>query len=457
MSYSDAEKAAYWKKKALEGKSTPRKSYNNRGSKRNPKYVMVKTEAKNQAFNRRAIRNETMKNPGIIADIGGKAGSLAGGMLGGPWGSSIGDFLGGKVGHLVEKITGFGDYKIQSNSILKGGMSPPYVVNSMNKGSVIVRHREYIGDIPATTAFSVLSFPINPGVSTTFPWLSQIAASFEQYRMRGCLFEFLSTSSDALLSSATSTALGTVSMATQYDVAHPAFTDKRSMLNHEFSNSSKPSCSFIHPIECKKSRTPVSELYTREGPVPTGSDPHLYDLGNFQIATEGMQAAGGVLGELWVTYEIEFYKQQFNILSYTDYFDCTGLTNISLLGTTHIPSPGNSIEGTINLGGTQYLFPKDISSGKYLFTWTCYGTSPGNVGSMTVTPTNGTVVDVWEFVDNLAGFVQSPIVGTSTQFLMFQVVVEVNASNCFVQFNSTNIPNGTPRANLFVTRLGDDI
>jgi len=454
--YSDAEKAAYWRKKATQARSTPKKKAYSR-SKYNPEYTRVKMDGKNEAFNRRAIRNETMKNPGIIAEMGGKLGSVAGGIVGGPWGSGIGDFLGGKLGHLAEKITGFGDYKVVSNSILKGGMSPPYVVNSMNKGSVIVRHREFIGDIIASTAFTVLSYPINPGVSLTFPWLSQIAASFEQYRMRGCLFEFLSTSSDALLSSATSTALGTINMATQYDVAHPAFTDKRSMLNHEFANSAKPSCTFIHPIECKKSRTPISELYTREGPVPTGNDPHLYDLGNFQIATEGMQAAGGVLGELWVTYEVELFKQQFNILSYTDFFDCTGLTNISLLGTTHLPNPGNSIEGSINVGGTQYLFPRDISSGKYLFTWTCYGTMAGNVGSMTVSPTNGTILDVWKSVDSISGFVQSPASGVSTLFFMFQTVVQVTSANCIVQFNSTNIPNGTPRANLFVTRLGDDI
>jgi hypothetical protein len=36
----------------------------------------------------------------------------------------------------------------------------------------------------------------------------------------------------------------------------------------------------------------------------------MYDLGNFQLATQGVSAAGVTLGELWVSYDITFYKKQ---------------------------------------------------------------------------------------------------------------------------------------------------
>lgn len=85
----------------------------------------------------------------------------------------------GRLGHLVSKITGFGDYEIEGNSIMRGGLSPPEVVNSADRGGFIVRHREYITDINAATAFTNQAFPINPGIKTTFPWLGAVASAFE--------------------------------------------------------------------------------------------------------------------------------------------------------------------------------------------------------------------------------------------------------------------------------------
>lgn len=457
--YTDAQKAKYWKKRALQGGAGAR-SYAPAKNKYSAKYVANDTaryEAKQKwAAANRAEKREATKDPGVISSIGSALGGMAGSAFGGPAGIAVGNLLGGKIGHLIEKITGFGDYRIQTNSIMKGGMSPPYVVNAMNRGSVIIRHREFICDIKATTAFTVQTFPINPGWSNTFPWLSQIASSFEQYRMRGCLFEFLSTSSDALLSSATSTALGTVNMATQYDVAHPAFPDKRSMLNHEFSNSSKPSLTFIHPIECKKSRTPITELYTRSGVVPSGSDPHLYDLGNFQIATEGMQAAGGVLGELWVTYEVELFKQQFQIDSFTDHWMIDGATSGAWLGpgaTTHVLAEGSSIFGRIDDAGSTYYFPPAYSSGSYLCTYVCYGTA-ATLGQISLNLVNCAFVDVLHSA--ASNFVQAPGNGTAATGIICQWVVKLSAPDALMQFQNAAIPTAG-KSDLWVTRIADGI
>lgn len=246
--YTSQEQAAYWKKQYLASKGMDRKTYSNYRKMKPANSKPKSYEDKASYYKKKATKE---RGPGYIAKGGTFAGGAIGTALGGPLGGAVGSFLGGKIGHLVEQITGFGDYKVMSNSIMSGGVTPPSIVNTANRGGIIVRHREYIGDVLATTAFTVQSFMINPGLFNTFPWLSQIAMGYEQYKPRGMIFEFLSTSSDALLSSATSTALGTVSMATQYDVSDPPFTDKRSMLNHEWSNSRKPSMSFIHPIECK--------------------------------------------------------------------------------------------------------------------------------------------------------------------------------------------------------------
>lgn len=208
-------------------------------------------------------------------------------------------------------IRGFGDYKIAGNSIMRGGMTPPMITNSISNGAVIIRHREYLRDIYNSVDFENTSFDLNPGITASFPWLSQMAMSFAQYRFRGLVFEFKTTSSDTVLSSAASTSLGTVVMATQYNALDAPFTNKFEMENWEYSVSTKPSLSCMHPVECAKSQTPVSLLWTRNG--PKAGDERLYDLGNFNIATVGMQGTAGTssIGELWCSYEVEFYKPQF--------------------------------------------------------------------------------------------------------------------------------------------------
>lgn len=420
------------------------------------KYYAANTEAKTKAA---AAKREATKNPGVLSEIGSALGGVGGsilfpegGMIGGVVGSKLGDFLGGKIGHLVEKISGFGDYKIQSNSIMRGGMTAPQIVNTTNKGGVVVRFREYLQDIPATIAFTNNIFYLNPGQQKTFPWLSTFAKNWQQYRWRGLIFEFGSTSSDAVLSTATSSALGTISMATDYDVLDTNYTNKREMLNTVFSNSSKPSCSFIHPIECKRSQTPISVQYVRTGGYPEGGDPRLYDLGKFQIATEGMQAASGSVGELWVTYEVEFFKQQLGSSAYTDIFALTTMSSAFWLGQIQpVILPGSTINGTIGSNGTNnfYEFPLYVAGGKYLFTYWVAGVS-ATIGLCSPVVTNGALADLWNAV---AQILQFPVAGSSSTGLMVQFVVEVQASPCRVTFGTANIPTVANNGNLVVTLI----
>lgn len=447
--YTDAEKAAYYKKLAQQNKKstyTPKKTYTKKKTAATTGYT---TRYKSNAASKPAPKKE----PGYISAAGSMLGNLV---------HPIAGFLGGKLGHLVEQVTGFGDYKVESNSILKGGMSPPQVVNAVDKGGVIIRHREYLGDIKATQAFTLQSFLIQPGLADTFPWLSQIANSYEQYRLRGVLFEFKSTSSDALLSSSTSTALGSVSMSTDYDVADNPPSSLRQMLNFEYSCSSKPSCSFIHPIECKKALTAQSMLYTRSTAVPAGFDQRLYDFARFNIATEGMQADGGVLGQLWVTYEVELYKQQFNYVGLTDHFRFSAISSSRPLGSAiglNLKS-GGTIGGTIDPAtGAFYLFPQDYSEGKYLVVYASQGAS-ATVSAASMTPTNGILLNYFTTSGGADASVSNgaPIAGATQTTSVSTWVVQITSQGCNLSFsisgNSPTAPNG---GDLFITRIADSI
>jgi hypothetical protein len=176
--------------------------------------------------------------------------------------------------------------------------------------SVIVRHKEYLGDVfsgtGSPTGFNISgTYALNPGLSASFPWLAPVAANYQEYTWKGIVYHFVSTSGNA---TGANTSLGTVAMATNYRSTAPAYTSRLTMLNEFFATDAKPSEDFVHPIECDPKENPFNVQYVRSTAVPAGEDPKTYDLGVVTIATQGMQVAGMNLGELWVSYEVELRK-----------------------------------------------------------------------------------------------------------------------------------------------------
>lgn len=234
------------------------------------------------------------------------AGGALGGLIGGPTGVAIGS----TAGNILSDIVGLGDYDVKKNIFMSGRL--PKMANIPKAGGTVIRFQEYLGDIYNTAdianpgTFNVQTFLINAANAETFPWLNQIAANYESYSFEGIIFEFRSTSGDALNS--TNTALGSVMMATQYDVADAVFASKTEMLNYEFSNSVKPSQNCMHMIECAPGQNVLSELYCLDGAAPPATDSRLYHLGRFCIATVGFQAANVNIGELHITYQVRLLK-----------------------------------------------------------------------------------------------------------------------------------------------------
>lgn len=278
---------------------------------------------------------------------------MIGAYAGAPKG--IGSAIGGKLGsylHYIGKIFGSGDYvtspnQVRHNALLVNDAQAPSFSNGVNE--VRIKHREFLGDILSSNtpaAFRLQSFPINPGLASSFPWLSQVCGStWQQYRVNGMVFEFRSMSADALNS--TNTALGSVVMATDYDSADALFVSKADMENTEFGVSAKPSSCMLHGIECARSQTSVNEQYIRFSAVPSGKDVRLYDLGNFQIATVGFQGASVNAGELWVSYDISLFKTKGSPPG-----GVMGFSNISITNATTASPLGASAAGfTIAAGG----------------------------------------------------------------------------------------------------------
>ncbi|QMW68668.1 capsid protein [Crucivirus-124] len=333
--YSDKEKAAYYKKKATMV-ANPQRRYKSKYPKK--RYVKKRYDY-----------------PGAGYSIG----SSLGGNVGGPMGSIIGGAVGQGAQSLVKRITGFGDYKVSKNALVYNVDAIPEFSND-NERCTMICHREFISDIISSVSFNANTFRINPSIVTTFPWLASVARNWEQYVVQGMVFEFKTTSATAIGS--TNTGLGTVIMATQYNSLAPEFSSKQQMENYEFSQSTIPSASILHPIECDPTQTQCGGIFNTYDPDYDVGDRRLYDIGRFTLATVGMQEANSVIGELWVTYKICLLKPR--LTSISDVYDFFTLDTGQMSPTYPIGDPVAAIPDSSNSG--IFKVKGTIAAGQYL-------------------------------------------------------------------------------------------
>lgn len=250
------------------------------------------------------------KKRGIFRGLASALGTLAGAATGGAWGgvpgAALGAYIGGDVTRSLGKASGRGDYAIAGSPgtalVGRGHRKPAFY------GDSIIEHREFICDIVGSTDFNVTAFPLNPGLHGTFPWLAGVAAQYEKYEFLGLIFEFVSSSS--AVGTGNTPALGTVSMATNYDARDANFVSKQQIESYEFSISGAPCVDLVHMVECKPGSMAREGNYIRTETMLETVDEagiQLYDVGKFQIATQGMQSAY-TIGELYVTYKVKLVR-----------------------------------------------------------------------------------------------------------------------------------------------------
>jgi len=336
---------------------------------------------------------------------GATLGGMLGSALGGPAGGAIGGVLGRGAGAMFSKLFGHGDYAVSNVDQLKRNnlvLSNAAQIPQFGSGKVACKfvHREFLGDVYSSAtagAFKIDTYPINPGLSQTFPWLSGVVgAKFQQYRINGMTFEFRSMSSDALNS--TNTALGSVIMSTDYDSADATFASKQEMENTEYGVSCKPSVNMLHGIECERSQTPVNELYIRAYSVPSGKDIRLYDLGAFSIASVGCQGTSVNLGELWVSYDIDAFKAIEQVPGYLTpvaQYSLAGVSSTNALGLETANPPVEVIdqiglEFKRDTGTDTIILPWDMPAGTiFSFSYGVLGASTTLVATGDVSGTSG--------------------------------------------------------------------
>lgn len=354
---------------------------------------------------------------------------------------NIGGSVGALLGHGIKWFIGKGDYKVKENILLEHGSgNMPPIINKNDGTGFTVRRCEYITDVISSSSantFKLNSYEINPGLETTFMWLSQVAANFDEWVCEGMYFEFRSMSADALNS--TNTALGSVIMAAQYNSVANDFTSKQAMENYEGGVSCRPSQSMRYFVECARNQTVLSELYVRSGSVPSGQDQRFYDLANFQIATTGMQGTNVNVGELWVCYQITLRKPKLYVAlgEYDSFYyaqPLTGASSSAPLGTSRTVNSNSNISMIFNdPTGTIMTFPFNPLPQSYWVSIWYLGTAAA-ITTYTIVAGTGLTVTTRSIVPANAV--------SSTQYTV-SFTVHVPANN--LQTNNTiNLSGGGP-------------
>lgn len=221
----------------------------------------------------------------------------------------------------------------------QNGLAPVNVSRAIsNRSSAVFRvsHTELIvSPLAGSIDYSVNNVSVNPGLPNLFPWLSSIAPLFEKYSFERLQFRFMSMSNTSQT--------GSTLMSFDYDPtdAAPITYSSFTMNTPSLSVSSWKDCVLVvPPVHLRRRRN----LYTRDGPVPSGSDPKFYDIGSFNYGAIG-NADESNLGTIFVDYTVVFTMPQSYSPKSDTYVDVENATG------QDAANPFGTVEGDINLQG----------------------------------------------------------------------------------------------------------
>lgn len=208
-------------------------------------------------------------------------------------------------------------------------------------GSVVIQHREYIGEVITVYKMQTQTeqnkldvigswylrvarqttlikgpWQISPSNSLLFPWLAKTAWNWQEFMCNAMAFEFKSTSGGT--QTGENPAIGQVLFSCDYNPQAEVIdqSDWQFLENYEYSTPGKPTNDIIYPINTQG--TQVNKYSTVPG---TGGDKRFDYLGNLYITVSGTAAQNTVsdtaapgkicvLGKLYVTYSFLLMKPQ---------------------------------------------------------------------------------------------------------------------------------------------------
>jgi hypothetical protein len=304
----------------------------------------------------------------------------------------VGSYLGGKVGmaaqgrklaqnaasRLSDRILGKGSYGTEApamlpataNSLWPGGRGDPYASFTSGKsdGEIVITHQEYFDSIicPSNTpGLTIWSQPINPGLDSFGPYISQIASNYEGWLPEGLVWE--SRSSVTPYSAAAS--LGTVILSGEYNAFAPAPTTVQSLLGTGYAIEARSDKDIIFGWECEGPSQGFYYVRSSNTTQPI----NLTDAGTFYYAfnNPGNYLTGTEISRLFVTYRMRLMRPKLSSQRYGYmHGDWAGSGTVCALNNTNT-FYGMTVYGTftgVEYNAGNFTFPNATPGDQYQFT-----------------------------------------------------------------------------------------
>jgi hypothetical protein len=167
----------------------------------------------------------------------------------------------------------------------------------------VIEQRELVATIFDSSDFAVVNtFPINPGLPHSFPWLSTQAVGWESYSFEYLEYEYFTRSGTAQT--------GTLMLVPDFDAADPPPVSEQVASAFEHTVADVP----WKQMRCNLPPRALQRVNKRHfvrttTTLPPNQDVRLYDAANFYVcSTDG--SGGQKVGKLWVKYRVKFFNPQ---------------------------------------------------------------------------------------------------------------------------------------------------
>jgi len=279
-------------------------------------------------------------------------------------------------------------------------------------GKTIITHSEYIGAVPGSTGFSSVQYPVNPGTTTVFPWLANIAGNYDRYHWRKLQFYFVPAA-------ATSTK-GRIALSWSYDALQPlplnsqqAFSmtpnDETSVWSDATINI--PPRRHPEPLYVRQLGSSSNVEAISRTTATAFQDLKTTDMGALFVTTN-LCTDSSTIGELYVHYEVELLDPTFNPnTGFGEVYNASGLTIANVFPSTS-SIIGSILSASPNTNTICFLVPGTYRVSFYFGGTVLTSTCP------TATALEGSVVQ--------SGSTQVPNAATTTAVALTTIVCTAN-------------------------------
>jgi len=166
-------------------------------------------------------------------------------------------------------------------------------------GSIRITHREPLGLQLGYVAFTTSQFSVNPGLVSTFPWLSRTAINFEAYRFNKLSVEYI-TSVGANVG-------GSICIAPDYNSSDAVPNTLQQMEQYQDAWRDVVWEDGVCIIRPSGMGVLGPKRYIRAESLPANLDIKTYDVCTINIGTSGLTVDSNAtqIGELWINYDVE--------------------------------------------------------------------------------------------------------------------------------------------------------